>query len=83
MDFNVGHGNIWSFILAYGWGILLFLTLGATVAVGLYWIVITMADKIKREEGMKRLKTIAWTVAITLAIAITALGLAIPLHPGN
>ncbi|MEN9715369.1 MAG: hypothetical protein RJA35_836 [Actinomycetota bacterium] len=80
MDFNVGHGSLLSYVLAYGWGILLFLALAASLGVGLYWIVVTLAEKIRRDEGVQRIKTIAWTVAITGAIGLCALGLLIPLH---
>jgi uncharacterized membrane protein len=83
MDFNVGHGNIWSFLLAYGWGILLFLTLAATVLVGIYWIVVTLVEKIRKDQGKQRAKTIALTVVIAIAIGLTAMGMTIPLHPGN
>jgi len=78
MDFNVGHGNLLSFLLAYGWGLLLFAALAGTLGLGLYWIVITLVEKIRRDTGVQRLKTIGWTVGIVGAIAITSLGLLIP-----
>lgn len=76
---NIGHGSILAFLLAYGWGILLFVTLAATLGVGIYWIVVTVAAKIRKEEGAKRLKTIGWTVGIAGAILVTSLGLFIQL----
>lgn len=76
---NIGHGSPLAFLLAYGWGILLFLALLGSLAVGIYWIVLAVSNKISKDEGVKRLKTIGWTVGIAGAILITSLGLFIQL----
>jgi hypothetical protein len=78
---NIGRGSPLAFILAYGWGILLFLALFASLAVGIYWIAAAITDKIRKESGLKRAKTIAWTVGIVGSIAVTSLGLFVQFGP--
>ena len=78
---NIGHGSLLAFILAYGWGALLFVTFIASLGFGVYWIATTLFAKIQKEDGVKRIKTIAWTVLIVGSIALTSLGLFI--HPGG
>jgi hypothetical protein len=76
---NIGHGSPLAFILAYGWGILLFVALAATLGIGVYWIIITVSSKIRKDEGIQRLKTIGWTAGIAGAVVITSFGLFIQL----
>jgi len=80
---NIGHGSILSFILAYGWGALLFLAFLGSLGVGLYWIASTLIAKIQKETGVKRIKTIAWTVGIVGSIVLTSFGLLSILADGN
>ena len=80
---NIGRGNLLAFILAYGWGILIFLVFAATLAVGVYWIAAAVTEKIRKESGTKRAKTIAWTVGIVGSIAITSFGLLIQFGPSH
>ena len=78
---NIGHGSPFAFILAYGWGALLFIAFLASLSFGLYWIATTLWAKIQKESGVKRIKTIAWTVGIVGSIVLTSFGLFI--HPGG
>jgi hypothetical protein len=76
---NIGHGNLLAFLLAYGWGILLFLALLGSLGVGIYWIATAVANKISKDQGRERIKTIGWTVGIVGAILVTSFGLFIQL----
>jgi hypothetical protein len=76
---NIGHGNLLAFLLAYGWGILLFLALLGSLGVGIYWIATAVANKISKDQGRERIKTIGWTVVIVGAILVTSFGLFIQL----
>ena len=75
MNIDINHGGPLAFILGFGWGILLFLALFATLAVGLYWITEQIVNKIQKETGVARWKFIAWTTGIVGAIVLTSMGL--------
>lgn len=67
---EIGKGSPIDFVLAYGWGILLFIMLIGSVGIGVYWIVITLKEKIQKDQGIQRLKTIALTTVILAAIGL-------------
>ena len=67
---EIGKGSPIDFLLAYGWGILLFAMLIGSVGIGVYWILITLKEKIQKDQGIKRLKTIALTTVILVAIGL-------------
>ncbi len=67
---EIGKGSPLDFLLAYGWGILLFVMLIGSVGIGVYWIAITLKEKIQKDQGIKRVKTIALTTVILLAIGL-------------
>ena len=67
---DIGKGSPLDFLLAYGWGILLFVMLIGSVGIGVYWIAITLKEKIQKDQGIKRVKTIALTTVILLAIGL-------------
>lgn len=67
---DIGKGSPLDFLLAYGWGILLFVMLIGSVGIGVYWIAITLKEKIQKDQGFKRVKTIALTSVILLAIGL-------------
>ena len=67
---DIGKGSPLDFLLAYGWGILLFVMLIGSMGIGVYWIAITLKEKIQKDQGIKRVKTIALTTVILLAIGL-------------
>ena len=67
---DIGKGSPLDFLLAYGWGILLFVMLIGSMGIGVYWIAITLKEKIQKDQGIKRVKTIALTYVILLAIGL-------------
>ena len=67
---DIGKGSPLDFLLAYGWGILLFVMLIGSMGIGVYWIAITLKEKIQKDQGLKRVKTIALTSVILLAIGL-------------
>lgn len=67
---EIGKGSPIDFLLAYGWGILLFVMLLGSLGIGIYWIAITLKEKIQKDQGIKRIKTIALTTVILLAIGL-------------
>ena len=67
---EIGKGSPLDFLLAYGWGILLFVMLIGSMGIGVYWIAITLKEKIQKDQGIKRVKTIALTTVILLAIGL-------------
>ncbi len=67
---DIGKGSPLDFLLAYGWGILLFVMLIGSMGIGVYWIAITLKEKIQKDQGIKRVKTIALTSVILLAIGL-------------
>jgi hypothetical protein len=67
---EIGKGSPIDFLLAYGWAILLFVMLLGSVGIGIYWIAITLKEKIQKDQGVQRIKTIALTGAILIAIGL-------------
>jgi hypothetical protein len=67
---EIGKGSPIDFLLAYGWAILLFVMLIGSVGIGVYWIAITLKEKIQKDQGVKRIKTIALTTVILIAIGL-------------
>jgi hypothetical protein len=67
---EIGKGSPIDFLLAYGWAILLFVMLIGSVGIGVYWIAITLKEKIQTDQGVKRIKTIALTTVILIAIGL-------------
>lgn len=65
---NIGKGSPVDFVLAYGWAILLVVMLVGSLGIGLYWIFITLKEKIQKDQGLERVKTIALTSIILLAV---------------
>jgi hypothetical protein len=67
---EIGKGSPIDFLLAYGWAVLLFVMLIGSVGIGLYWIAITLKEKIQKDQGVQRIKTIALTAVILIAIGL-------------
>jgi len=69
MVFNIGKGSWWEFALAYAFGILVFLLLAGSLAVGIYWIFMAIKERAAKETISKRIVTIASSLAF-LAVLI-------------
>jgi hypothetical protein len=67
---EIGKGSPIDFMLAYGWAILLFVMLIGSVGIGVYWIAITLKEKIQKDQGVQRIKTIALATVILIAIGL-------------
>lgn len=70
MDFNIGKGSWWEFALAYAFGILVFLFLLGSLAVGIYWIFMAVKEKAEQQSAAKRAITITSSIAALLILVL-------------
>lgn len=54
MNFEIGKGSPLAFVLAWLFGVLIFLMLLVGLAVAIWWIIAGIRDRIKHREGKAR-----------------------------
>jgi uncharacterized Tic20 family protein len=66
VNITVGRGSPIDFMLAYGFGVLIFVMLLGALGVGLWWIIAGVKDRIVARKGRARVSYIIGTTIITI-----------------
>lgn len=70
MNVTVGSGSPLAFVLAYAFGVLIFVMLLGALSVGLWWVIAGIRDRVMARKGKSKISYIVGTSVIATLIGI-------------